>query len=181
MKHETHPSKLHLTAIVANHHLNPNSLLQAPMTPLPYGWHQEVYDLEQTKSISQAPLLYLVSSNLIICPNHSSTNYRIHHFNFFKLFFSFHSLVYFAPTSSCHSYKIQHLGFLVSVQGQLFCSCELLFLETSFYQLQRPIISFWLSNLVQNLYATSFLSTYYFSLYLGNIISLDWSISSAPS
>jgi len=44
IKHETHPSKLHLTAIVANHYLNPNSLLQAPMTPLPYGRHQEVYD-----------------------------------------------------------------------------------------------------------------------------------------
>jgi len=27
MKHETHPSKLHLIVIVANHYLNPNSLL----------------------------------------------------------------------------------------------------------------------------------------------------------
>jgi len=83
MKHETHPSKLHLTAIVATHYLK---------------YH----------------FLYLVSSNSIICANHPSTNYRIHHFNFFRLFFSFHSWVYFAPTSSRHPYKIQHLGFLVS-------------------------------------------------------------------
>ncbi|QCD86825.1 hypothetical protein DEO72_LG3g1351 [Vigna unguiculata] len=41
MKHETHPSKLHSTATVANHHLNSNSLLPATMTPLPYGRHQE--------------------------------------------------------------------------------------------------------------------------------------------
>jgi len=35
-EHMTHPSKLHLTATVASHHLNSNSLLQATMTPLPY-------------------------------------------------------------------------------------------------------------------------------------------------
>ena len=50
MKPETHPSKLYLTATVANHHLNPNSLLQAPMTPLPYERHEEVYDPKQNQT-----------------------------------------------------------------------------------------------------------------------------------
>jgi len=60
MRHETHPSKLHLTATVANHHLNSNSLLQAPMTLLPYARHQEVYDPKQNQT-------HIPSTTFILC------------------------------------------------------------------------------------------------------------------
>jgi len=75
----------------------------------------------KTKLISQAPLLYLVSLNLIICVSRSSTNYRRHHFNYFRLFFSFHSLVYFFSTSFFHSYKIKLNGTLLLPTLRFLC------------------------------------------------------------
>jgi len=113
-RHTTHPrKKLHLAAIVAKlpaqHQLllvvNPDSFT---ILATPKGIRSQ----KKPKHLVQAPPLYLVSLNLIICANYSSTNYRILHFSYFRLFFSFHSLLFFAFTSFCHSHKIKLNGML---------------------------------------------------------------------
>ena len=83
--------------------------------------------------------------NLIICINNSNTNYRRHHFNYLRFFFSFHYLRYSAFSSFYRSHKIKLNGsLLLPTLEFLYLSpnvnaytYELLFLETSCYLLKR--------------------------------------------
>ena len=127
--------------------------------------------------------------NLIICINNSSTNYRRHHFNYLRFCFSFHYLRYSAFSNFYRSHKIKFNGsFLLPTLEFPYLSSRSMLMLMNYFSLKNPaiywkdpIISFWLLNLIWNLYATSFSSTYDFSFYLGNISLPNWSTNSAIS